>query len=267
MTSEVAGGNLGLASSWSVGDDGWGAAMNVNLRLLDAIIMFTTGTPPDDTPPASPGIGDRYIIGAAPTGAWAGQANALTAWQMDETGVAGWKFYAPQQGWLANVIASPTSPLVQYVFQNGAWQVVPNVSNIAFDAGITGAIAGGVLTLSAEVAPVALAFVFPGAAATGAVVNLVLPFAVSIPANFAGTVSYAGTAPTAAVAITVNHVAAGTLSALGTATLTAGSQTAATLSTQAAAALAAGDVLQLVLPATADATLADLAVTVLVVRA
>lgn len=38
-----------------------------------------------NTPPGSPTVGDTYIIGAAPTGAWAGRANCLagyfgTAW-------------------------------------------------------------------------------------------------------------------------------------------------------------------------------------------
>jgi hypothetical protein len=33
-----------------------------------------------NTPPGSPAQGDTYIIGAAPTGAWAGRANCLTGY-------------------------------------------------------------------------------------------------------------------------------------------------------------------------------------------
>jgi hypothetical protein len=33
-----------------------------------------------NTPPGGPAQGDAYIIGAAPTGAWAGRSNALAAW-------------------------------------------------------------------------------------------------------------------------------------------------------------------------------------------
>ena len=33
-----------------------------------------------NTPPGSPSDGDRYVIGSAPTGAWAGQANNIVEW-------------------------------------------------------------------------------------------------------------------------------------------------------------------------------------------
>ena len=34
-----------------------------------------------NTPAVGPTIGDSYIIGAAPTGAWAGRANCVTIWR------------------------------------------------------------------------------------------------------------------------------------------------------------------------------------------
>lgn len=44
-----------------------------------------------DTPPASPAANDFYIVGATPTGLWAGQANNLARWDG-----AAWQFEAPK---------------------------------------------------------------------------------------------------------------------------------------------------------------------------
>jgi hypothetical protein len=55
------------------------------------------------TPPVSPAFGDAYVVGSAPSGAWAGQANSVTAWAIDSqdgTVTSGaWEFYAPLAGW------------------------------------------------------------------------------------------------------------------------------------------------------------------------
>ena len=45
-------------------------------------------------PPVSPVDGDRYIVGASPTGAWAGQAGKI-AWYYN----AAWNFDTPTEGW------------------------------------------------------------------------------------------------------------------------------------------------------------------------
>ena len=45
------------------------------------------------TPPVSPVDGDRYIVAASPTGAWAGQANSI-AWYYN----AAWVFDVPTEG-------------------------------------------------------------------------------------------------------------------------------------------------------------------------
>jgi len=49
--------------------------------LLNGVITLT------DTPPGSPIAGDAYIIGPAPTGAWAGKANKLAIYTD-----GGWRF-------------------------------------------------------------------------------------------------------------------------------------------------------------------------------
>jgi len=63
-----------------------------------------------NVPPVSPANGDTYIITAspAPTGAWAGQANAVAYWAVDPQdgpsitpaiATGAWEFYAPLAGW------------------------------------------------------------------------------------------------------------------------------------------------------------------------
>lgn len=68
---------------------------NEALRMLDAIVQPGTSTNGTDDPPASPGNGERHIIGDAPTGAWTGHALSIAAWQD-----GAWMFYEPQSGWL-----------------------------------------------------------------------------------------------------------------------------------------------------------------------
>lgn len=57
---------------------------------------YTTaqGTPPTNTPPATPADGDTYIIGDAPTGAWAGQAEYTIATWND--GASAWIYTTPR---------------------------------------------------------------------------------------------------------------------------------------------------------------------------
>ncbi len=50
-------------------------------------------------PPGSPAEGQRWIVKATGTGAWAATDNAIAAWQD-----GAWQFSAPQTGWLAYVV-------------------------------------------------------------------------------------------------------------------------------------------------------------------
>src|SRR3546814_2537312 len=67
-----------------------------------------------DEPPAAPAIGDCWIIGAAPVGAWAGQAHAIAGWT-----AGGWRFVAPVDGLCAWVETAG----VPARFLSGAWHV------------------------------------------------------------------------------------------------------------------------------------------------
>jgi hypothetical protein len=142
--------------------------------------------------------------------------------------------------------------------------------------GTTVTISGGVISaaassapityaqLPAEVQQVPISFPFQGKPATGAVVNVPMAFAMTVPAALAGTVVYDTTQATASAVFTVNKISGGSTTALGTVTITAASQTSATLA-GSGGSLAVGDVLQIVAP-TQDATLADVGITVLAMR-
>jgi len=90
--------NLGITYGWTLGESGWGSAMDANLKRLGATVGLSVKDRDLTTPPASPADGDRYIVPAAATGAWAGKANQIAV-RID--GV--WEYHAPQTGWLCYI--------------------------------------------------------------------------------------------------------------------------------------------------------------------
>ena len=65
---------------------------------LDALVQLSVTSAGANAPPASPASGQRVLIGAAPSGAFAGRAQQLAVF-LD--GV--WTFMAPRTGWIAYV--------------------------------------------------------------------------------------------------------------------------------------------------------------------
>ncbi|MCC6886910.1 MAG: DUF2793 domain-containing protein [Hyphomicrobiales bacterium] len=68
---------------------------NEALLALDALVHLTL-IDERDTPPAEPDESDGYLVGASPTGAFAGHAGAAAVFQD-----GAWRFFAPQRGWIA----------------------------------------------------------------------------------------------------------------------------------------------------------------------
>lgn len=56
------------------------AGLNESINVIDALLQCRVLTVGTNVPPGSPASGSRYIVGTAPTGAWAGQANKLARW-------------------------------------------------------------------------------------------------------------------------------------------------------------------------------------------
>ena len=70
---------------------------NEALAMLDAGAQLVLEELAGATPPASPGAGACHAVGAAATGAWAGQGGRVA---VAEAG-GGWRFLSPREGWLA----------------------------------------------------------------------------------------------------------------------------------------------------------------------
>lgn len=87
-------------------------AHNEALALLDALVQLAVIDRDLAAPPASPAEGDRYIVAANPSGAWAGWAGRVARYQD-----GAWLSLAPRPGWSAFVADEAEI----YVFVGGAW--------------------------------------------------------------------------------------------------------------------------------------------------
>lgn len=86
--------------------------VNEAFALLDAVVQLGVKGRSLLNPPASPVEGDRWIVPAGATGAWAGQTNKVAVLR---DGV--WLFVTPLEGWIA--FSADEGSLV---FSNNAWQ-------------------------------------------------------------------------------------------------------------------------------------------------
>lgn len=66
---------------------------NEALRLIDVAVAAAVETVGANAPPASPVEGQCFIVGTAPTGAWAGHAGAIAGYA-----AGGWRFVAAIAG-------------------------------------------------------------------------------------------------------------------------------------------------------------------------
>ncbi len=73
---------------------------NEALLLLDSLVHLAVSARGVAAPPGSPVEGDRVIVGGAPTGAFAGEAGKIAAF--DD---GAWRFLQPRAGWIAHVAA------------------------------------------------------------------------------------------------------------------------------------------------------------------
>ena len=92
------GANLCIHYGWDARESGWNSGMDANLKVVDALLHLAAKSRTLATPPATPADGERYIVGASPTGASAGKAGQIAVRRE-----GAWAFYAPKAGWPAFV--------------------------------------------------------------------------------------------------------------------------------------------------------------------
>ena len=107
--------NLGLMVNGAAGDAHYSQFMAF-LRGVDGLVMPNVKGYLTNTPPGSPSDGDSYIIGAAPTGAWAGQGGKVTRYS---TVAVAWEFYTPKNGWMLQA----NSARETYLYTASAWEI------------------------------------------------------------------------------------------------------------------------------------------------
>lgn len=91
--------NLGLLVNGNQGEAHYAELLRF-LRGVDCLVMCSVKDKDLATSPGSPADGDRYIVAAGATGAWAGQTGKLARYSSVQSA---WEFYTPKEGWLAYV--------------------------------------------------------------------------------------------------------------------------------------------------------------------
>ena len=102
---------------------------NEALRALDCVVQLTVLDRNLAAPPATPAEGDRYIVAASPTGAWAGQTNTIAAFQD-----AAWLFYPPKEGWITWI----ADENIAVAFDGAAWTTLSGGGGVTAHSGLTG---------------------------------------------------------------------------------------------------------------------------------
>lgn len=88
--------------------------INADLQALDALVQAAVEGMLNDPPATvSVDVGKRWIIGAAPTGAWAGKAGQVALC----TAAGLWRYFVPAEGWS---FRDRDTGLLQ-VFDGAAW--------------------------------------------------------------------------------------------------------------------------------------------------
>lgn len=120
--------NLGTVAGWVDEEDGWGDSYNKNFRIVDALLQGRVIDKDLSAPPGSPTANTVYIVGASPSGAWAGQADKLAIYQVGDVTTpdvtAGWFFVTPKSGWRVFVADEG----LDYTYTGTAW-VITQIRN------------------------------------------------------------------------------------------------------------------------------------------
>lgn len=92
------------------------AGLNLSLNVIDALLQTFVIDMDLTAPPGSPADGDMHIVGAAATGAWAGESNNLARYVAEG---AFWQFY--EAGTQCRIVFNQDDGGL-YVWHAAAWQ-------------------------------------------------------------------------------------------------------------------------------------------------
>lgn len=87
---------------------------NEALQSLDLLVAPAVEEEALADPPASPAIGNCYIVGSTPTGDWAGKPQSVAGYTS-----GGWRFITPLEG--LSVYVKSTGQFAAY--RSGAWEI------------------------------------------------------------------------------------------------------------------------------------------------
>ena len=103
------------------GESQWRQATNQALSKIDATISLSVINVEQITVPATPTLGDRYLIGTGASGVFAGRANQLAVYGYSANGTQQWNYYSPING----LVAYETSTTYTWVYQTSTASWVP----------------------------------------------------------------------------------------------------------------------------------------------
>ena len=109
--------NVTLRAGYSDNESGWGAGVNRNLRLLDALLHLRVQDRDLSAPPGSPADNRVWIVGPSATGAWVGREGQLALWSMGDDIAGAWEFIQPKDNWKAYVVDESK----EYSFNGTTW--------------------------------------------------------------------------------------------------------------------------------------------------
>ncbi|MDE2363138.1 MAG: DUF2793 domain-containing protein [Hyphomicrobiales bacterium] len=93
---------------------------------LDALVHMSVHARNVTTPPSAPAEGDRWLVGAGATGVFAGNVNAVAAFDS-----GGWAYLAPRAGWRVYVEAENVILLFDGANWNDLGLSLQNLQNLA----------------------------------------------------------------------------------------------------------------------------------------
>lgn len=108
-----------------------GALQNAELNYYGAWLNCVVLSVGDAAPPGSPADGDRYIVGAVATGAWATHDDKLAVYR------DGWQFYEPIEGVTVHNLDDSSDWINE---GSGGWAVKNAAGDVSSVNGLTGAV-------------------------------------------------------------------------------------------------------------------------------